>query len=192
MGDEGGTSEVESEEEEEPLLAFYTSKAKEINDNLYVDEKCIDCDVCRWMCPSVYEKRGVFSAVFKQPVSTKEKIDAYGALISCPVGAIHTKESDSLMKDAIRSFPKEIDEVSIPGVMLAGFHAAKSFGATPYFLKRPQGNILIDSPRFSSHLARRMEQLGGLHTMILTHRDDVADHRKWKERFPSLQRVIHR
>ena len=28
--------------------------------------------------------------------------------------------------------------------------------------------------------------------MILTHRDNVADHAKWKNRFPDLQRIIHR
>lgn len=183
---------VEDDDEEEPIFSFFTNKVKEEKGNLFVNEKCIDCDVCRWMCPSVYSKKGVFSTVHKQPTSDAEKIDAYGALIACPVGAILTKESDPLMKDAIRSFPKEIDKALIPGVMHAGFHAAKSFGATPYFLQRRQGNVMIDCPRFSSHLARRIDQMGGLHTMILTHRDDVADHKKWKERFPDLQRVIHR
>lgn len=28
--------------------------------------------------------------------------------------------------------------------------------------------------------------------MILTHKDDVADHKRWKERFPHLIRVIQR
>lgn len=27
--------------------------------------------------------------------------------------------------------------------------------------------------------------------MILTHRDDISDHRRWKQRFPALQRIMH-
>jgi ferredoxin len=42
--------------------------------NLFVDESCIDCDTCRWMCPSVYRKDGFKSAVYKQPVSDPEKV----------------------------------------------------------------------------------------------------------------------
>lgn len=41
-------------------------------------------------------------------------------------------------------------------------------------------------------LAKIIEQdHGGLHTMILTHMDDIADHRKWKAYFPNLERIIH-
>ena len=35
-------------------------------------------------------------------------------------------------------------------VMHLGFHSALSFGATPYFIRRPGGNIMIDSPRFNA------------------------------------------
>ena len=40
--------------------------------NLFVDESCIDCDVCRWMCPSVFGRKGLKSAVIKQPASEVE------------------------------------------------------------------------------------------------------------------------
>ena len=37
--------------------------------NIFVDESCIDCDVCRWMCPSTYSRKGVKSIVYCQPSS---------------------------------------------------------------------------------------------------------------------------
>ena len=39
------------------------------------------------------------------------------------------------------------------------------------------------SPRYNSALARRVAALGGLAAMVLTHRDDVADHAQWAERW---------
>jgi 4Fe-4S single cluster domain of Ferredoxin I len=29
---------------------------------------CIDCDVCRWMCPTIYARKGIKAAVISQPV----------------------------------------------------------------------------------------------------------------------------
>jgi hypothetical protein len=45
---------------------------------------------------------------------------------------------------------------------------------------------------FPNRLADTIEAEGGLALMVLTHRDDVADHAKWKQRFPAMQRAIHR
>lgn len=36
------------------------------------------------------------------------------------------------------------------------------------------------------------EEFGGLDFLIITHKDNVAFHDKWKERFPKLQRVMHK
>ena len=47
-------------------------------------------------------------------------------------------------------FVFQIDPQNIPGVMHAGFHSTGSFGATPYFIKRSAGNIMIDLPRYNS------------------------------------------
>jgi hypothetical protein len=35
-------------------------------------------------------------------------------------------------------------------------------------------------PRFGNLLADKIEAMGGVHTMILSHRDDVGEHEKWK------------
>lgn len=72
-----------------------------------------------------------------------------------------------------------------------GYHSPASFGATSYFVRLPEGNLLVDSPRFAAPLVRRLEELGGVTWMLLTHRDDVADHDKFAKHF-GLKRVFHR
>src|SRR5262249_21761736 len=71
-----------------------------------------------------------------------------------------------------------------------GFAAESSFGAASYLIVRPEGNILIDSPRFAERLVRRIEALGGVSLMCLTHQDDVADHQRFHDRF-GCDRVMH-
>jgi len=51
-------------------------------------------------------------------------------------------------------------------------------------------NVLIDSPRWSGALARRIDALGGVSRILLSHRDDVADHGAWAQRF-GAERWIH-
>lgn len=123
--------------------------------NLFVDESCIDCDVCRWMCPSVFGRKGLRSAVLKQPDdNSPEKLQAFAAMVACPVGSIRTHSPDPMAKEAVDVFPAEIDPERIPNVYHCGYHALASFGATSYFIKRPTGveggNIMIDCPRYNS------------------------------------------
>lgn len=107
------------------------------------------------------------------------------ALIACPVGAIGS-EIRVDPAGAIAAFPDPIeDEVSH-----CGYHAASSYGAASYFIQRPTGNVLIDSPRFARPLVKRLEAMGGIDIMYLTHRDDVADHDKFAAHF-DCRRVIH-
>ncbi|PIA35599.1 hypothetical protein AQUCO_03500154v1 [Aquilegia coerulea] len=76
------------------------------------------------------------------------------------------------------------------GVFHCGYHSEASYGATSYLIMHPQGNILVDSPRYTKQLAHNIEMLGGARYMFLTHRDDVADHEKWSKRL-SCDRIIH-
>lgn len=55
----------------------------------------------------------------------------------------------------------------------------------------PQGNILVDVPRWTPLLAQRLQQLGGVRWIFLTHRDDVGDHQAWAEA-TGAARIIHR
>jgi hypothetical protein len=91
----------------------------------------------------------------------------------------------------VQLLPAPIDAKHIPNVFHTGYHAEMSFAATPYFLQRKKGNVLVDVPRYSARLATRLAALGGVHTMIITHGDSAVDHQLWKQRFPDLQRVIH-
>lgn len=56
----------------------------------YVDEQCIDCDLCRETAPTVFTRNddGGFSFVFKQPETEEELELAREAIEGCPVEAI--------------------------------------------------------------------------------------------------------
>lgn len=56
----------------------------------YVDQQCIDCDLCRETAPSFFQRHdeGGFSYVFKQPSTDEEIAQCMEALEGCPVEAI--------------------------------------------------------------------------------------------------------
>src|SRR5206468_581964 len=96
-------------------------------------------------------------------------------------------EDKRAITHTLADFPMEL----APGVSYCGFNSRKSFGGNSYFVRHPDGNWLIDSPRYVEHLARRFTALGGVRYVFLTHRDDVADADKYAGRFGST-RIIHR
>lgn len=55
----------------------------------FVDETCIDCDLCRTSAPANFQRsaRG-FSFVARQPADEREARDCQKALEDCPVQAI--------------------------------------------------------------------------------------------------------
>jgi glyoxylase-like metal-dependent hydrolase (beta-lactamase superfamily II)/ferredoxin len=160
--------------------------AENVEGDFFVDTSCIDCDACRLIAPSVFRDTGNQSAVFHQPETPAELLRAQQALVTCPTGSI----GDSAKRDmhvAVASFPERIDG----DVHVCGFNSENSFGAFSYFITHPNGNVLIDSPRFAAPLVKRIGELGGVRRMLLTHQDDVADHEKFHERF-GCERVLHR
>ncbi|MDR1432864.1 MAG: ferredoxin [Puniceicoccales bacterium] len=56
----------------------------------YVDDQCIDCDLCREVCPECFarDENGGYSVVFKQPSGEDEVALCEEAMESCPVHAI--------------------------------------------------------------------------------------------------------
>ncbi len=56
----------------------------------YVDEQCIDCDLCRETAPANFSRNddGGYSFVYKQPENSEEEELCREALESCPVEAI--------------------------------------------------------------------------------------------------------
>ncbi len=156
--------------------------------NFFVDATCINCDTCRQLAPDSFEEIGEFSAVVQQPGGEEQSRQAYQALLACPVGSIGTEHSDRLrLKDAMASFPLHLED----GVYYCGFNSEKSFGANSYFIEHPDGNWLVDSPRYLNHLVEAFEQKGGIAYIFLTHEDDVADADKYAGHF-GAKRIIHR
>jgi len=70
------------------------SFANKYNDNItgkfYVDDQCIDCDLCRETAPDNFTRNedGGYSYVYKQPVSPAEEALCKEAMEGCPVEAI--------------------------------------------------------------------------------------------------------
>ncbi|PWA67662.1 metallo-beta-lactamase family protein [Artemisia annua] len=156
----------------------------------FVDHTCIDCDTCRWMAPEVFTRVNDMSAVKKQPSCQDERLKALQALLSCPTSSISTEKPARDILEAQKTFPLPIDIDRIPGVYHCGYHSDKSYGAASYLIVHPEGNILVDSPRYTERLASNIEKMGGVRYMFLTHKDDVADHEKWSKRF-KCERVLH-
>jgi glyoxylase-like metal-dependent hydrolase (beta-lactamase superfamily II)/ferredoxin len=152
----------------------------------FVDSTCIDCDACRQIAPAVFHDEARQSAVHHQPATAEERLAAQKALISCPTASIGSVGKQD-MRAALAVYPERIEE----DVYRCGFTSESSFGAFSYFIRRPEGNLLIDSPRFSGPLVRNITAMGGVRRLLLTHQDDVADHEKFHRRF-GAERVLHR
>ncbi len=56
----------------------------------YVDDQCIDCDLCRERSPKIFRRNDeeAHSYVFRQPINEEERLICVEALESCPVEAI--------------------------------------------------------------------------------------------------------
>ena len=154
--------------------------------NFFVDDTCIDCDLCRQIAPAVFRDEGDHSAVYRQPETLEEVRRSAMAIVACPTGSIGTRDKIDL-QPAIDGFPEHIDD----DVFFCGFASPNSYGAASYLIQREGGNVLVDSPRFAKHLVQKLEAMGGVTTMFLTHRDDIADHQKFADHF-GCRRIIHK
>ena len=165
-------------------------RPQNVEGNFYVDSTCIDCDTCRWLSPKIYSREDGQSIVHHQPTNDIERVAALEALLACPTGSIGTEEKPSDIRQVQQRFPLKVDE----NVFYCGYHSKNSYGAASYLIQRPEnegGNVLIDSPRFTPPLVKQIEAMGGVRYMYLTHRDDVADHEKFHERF-GCDRILHK
>ncbi|MCM1984172.1 MBL fold metallo-hydrolase [Lyngbya confervoides] len=161
-------------------------RPQNVSGAFYVDTSCIDCDTCRWMAPEVFHREAGQSAVYQQPTGQKAHEKALQALLSCPTASIGTQDRDPRIKAVQQQFPLPI----AGSVYHCGYHSEQSYGAASYLIQRPEGNVLVDSPRFAPPLVRQLEQRGGVRYLYLTHRDDVADHQKFHDHF-GCDRILH-
>jgi glyoxylase-like metal-dependent hydrolase (beta-lactamase superfamily II)/ferredoxin len=154
--------------------------------DFFVDSTCIDCDACRQIAPAVFGEAAETSFVRAQPTSNTDRRQALQAVLACPTGSIGCRGDDDV-KAVMADFPLVVEEP----VYYCGYNSPKSYGGNSYFVRHPDGNWLIDSPKFVSPLVRRLEALGGISHIFLTHRDDVADAERFAEHFGG-RRIIHR
>jgi glyoxylase-like metal-dependent hydrolase (beta-lactamase superfamily II)/ferredoxin len=154
----------------------------------FVDDTCIDCDACRQIAPSVFRDHGDQSSVYHQPATPEETRLALMSLVACPTASIGSVQKHDA-RIGIEAFPMPIAE----NVYFCGFTSQSSYGAWSYLIVRPPqegGNVLVDSPRFAGQLVKRIEALGGVSQMFLTHKDDVADHDRFARKF-GCTRIMH-
>jgi ferredoxin len=75
----------------EVIMADAANKYPEnIDGKFYVDDQCIDCDLCRETAPANYKRNddGGHSFVYKQPETPEEEALCKEAMEGCPVEAI--------------------------------------------------------------------------------------------------------
>lgn len=143
----------------------------------YVDVRCIACDASRQVAPGLVgtddEDRSVF---LRQPGTPEELEMAWRAMMVCPTRSIG---NETLRRPYPRVYPHDLGD----GVFRLGHNARSSFGAHSYLVVRDSGNVMVDSPRWTREVAGPVAELGGIELILLTHRDDVADHRRYADHF---------
>ena len=142
----------------------------------YIDTHCIDCVASREVAPGLIVRRGGKSVFARQPANAQEEIAAWRAVLVCPTASVGS-ETHHAQPPGL--FPHEL----APGIYRCGYNARSSFGAHAYFAQRPEGNLLVDSPRYVKKLVKDLESLGGIDHILLTHCDDVADARQYARHF---------
>ena len=151
----------------------------------YVDTACIDCGASRHVAPNLIVERNGKSVFARQPATADERLAAWRAVLVCPTSSVRSETKQP--RPQVTIFPQEITE----GVWRCGFNARSSFGAHSYFVRRPGGNLLVDSPRFAPELVKWFEVAGGLVHILLSHQDDIADAGKYAQRFGARVWIHH-
>ena len=72
------------------MATFSNKYPDNIAGKFYVDDQCIDCDLCRETAPDNFTRNedGGYSYVFRQPTSLEEEGMCKEAMEGCPVEAI--------------------------------------------------------------------------------------------------------
>lgn len=142
----------------------------------YVDERCIDCDTCREIEPRVFVRSGMQSVVGHQPIDPEQERRAWLAAVACPTQSIGQMPRRPKPPDL---YPDRIDG----DVHALGWTSPDSYGADSYLVVRPDGNLMIDSPRYTRFLIDPIKDLGGIEHILLSHQDDVADAERYADQF---------
>src|SRR5437762_11823229 len=129
------------------------SVAENVPGELFVDSSCIECDTCRELAPDVFgSTASEQSFVTRQPADDAAWHRALQAVVSCPTSSIG---ADRSAKEAARSLPVPVDGP----VYRCGYSSESSYGAQSWLVRRDDGNVLVDSPRFAAPLVKSLEGL---------------------------------
>ena len=142
-----------------------------------VDDRCTNCDVARQFAPGLIEEEAGTSVVVRQPETAAERASMWQAAFACPTRSIRPIEGR--LDPSLDPFPLAMDDM----LFHCGHNSRQTAGANSYLLRRPAGNIMVDTPRWSAELAARYERLGPVSDVLLTHRDHVAHGRQYANRF---------
>jgi glyoxylase-like metal-dependent hydrolase (beta-lactamase superfamily II)/ferredoxin len=143
----------------------------------FVDTTCIDCDAARHVAPGLIGTDASGRSVFLRQPETEEDVRmAWRAVEVCPTRSVGHL---TLRRPPQPAFPHDLGD----GVFRLGNNARSSFGAHSYLVTRPEGNVMIDAPRWTREVYEPLAELGGVATILLSHRDDVADADRYAERF---------
>ncbi len=141
-----------------------------------VTRRCINCDVARQLAPETTEQRGGLTVMSRQPATPEEELGLWRAALACPVAAVRPPRGASAPTKVL---PMRIEDE----VYLCGYASKETFGASAYFVRRPEGNLLIEAPRWSRAVAAAYEELGGVAHILVTHRDHVPHVARYADHF---------
>src|SRR5689334_5844318 len=128
------------------MANFAKAVPENVPGDFFVDTTCIDCDTCRQIAPAVFGEAEDHAFVRRQPTTPADRRHALHALVSCPTGSIGSRGGDrpqAVMDD----FPLPVEGE----VYYCGYNSPKSYGGNSYFVRHPEGNWLIDSPKYQTH-----------------------------------------
>lgn len=169
--------------------------ARRLPDNapgaFFVDATCIDCGMCRWLAPAVFGDLPESAYVHAQPADTAAREAARRAALACPTGSIGAGPKG--LAGTAGLLPMPVGDPA-DGVCFLGYASPDSFGAASWLIAgaaRAGGGVLVDTPRWTRRAVEAVAARGGIGTIFLTHRDDVAEHARFAARF-GARRVLHR
>lgn len=142
----------------------------------YIDTACIDCSAARTVAPGLIVHAGGQCVFARQPETAEELMLAWRARLLCPTASVRTA---GRAHPPDRVFPEEMTT----NIFRLGYNARSSWGAHAFLVRRAQGNVMVDAPRWTRAVVKALEALGGLSDILLTHRDDVADAGLYGEHF---------
>ncbi len=120
----------------------------------FVDQRCIDCGVSRQLAPELFGRADGQVVVTTQPQTPGEERDAWLAAVACPVRSIRT--------DPPRPRPRGLYPLELADdVHYCGHTSPDSFGADAYLALRPEGNVMVDAPRYTPSSSRPSRAAAG-------------------------------